>query len=114
MKGEPAPDERYERIFDPINTLREKSTNLPTRREMEDYLERVRDKVSQYLEEVQFDEANPMLRDAYVFHLVLEHEYQHQETLAYLMQLLAPEKSNARRKSFRINLKQTLLHARAT
>ncbi len=92
MKGEPAPDERYERIFDPINTPREKSTNLPTRREMEDYLERVRDRVLQYLATIQFDEANPMLRDAYVFHLVLEHEYQHQETLAYLMQLLAPEK----------------------
>lgn len=92
MKGEPAPDERYERIFDPINTPREKSTNLPTRREMEDYLERVRGKVLQYLEGVQFDEANPLLRNAYVFQLVLEHEYQHQETLAYLMQLLAPEK----------------------
>lgn len=92
MKGEPAPDERYERIFDPINTPREKSANLPTRSEMEDYLERVRDRVLQYLEEVQFDEANPLLRNAYVFQLVLEHEYQHQETLAYLMQLLAPEK----------------------
>jgi ergothioneine biosynthesis protein EgtB len=92
MKGEPAPDERYERIFDPISTPREQSQNLPSRREMENYLTCVRERVLQYLEEVQFDEANPLLRNAYVFHLVLEHEYQHQETLAYLMQLLAPEK----------------------
>ncbi len=92
MNNEPPPDERYERIFDPINTPREKSTDLPTRREMENYLQRVRERVLRYLTTIQFDEANPLLRDAYVFHLVLEHEYQHQETLAYLMQLIAPEK----------------------
>lgn len=92
MNGEPPPDDRYERIFDPINTPREKSTDLPTRREMENYLQRVRDRVLRYLAATRFDEANPLLRDAYVFHLVLEHEYQHQETLAYLMQLIAPEK----------------------
>ncbi|MFN2453172.1 MAG: SUMF1/EgtB/PvdO family nonheme iron enzyme [Pyrinomonadaceae bacterium] len=92
MRGENAPDERYERIFDPISTPREKSAHLPSRREMEDYLNRVRERVSQYLAEVEFDDANPLLRDAYIFDLVLEHEYQHQETLAYLMQMLAPEK----------------------
>ena len=92
MNGEPPPDDRYERIFDPINTPREKSTDLPTRREMENYLQQVRDRVLRYLATARFDEANPLLRDAYVFHLVLEHEYQHQETLAYLMQLIAPEK----------------------
>ncbi len=101
MKGEPAPDERYERIFDPINTPREKSTQLPSRGEMETYLAGVRERVVQYLAEVQFDDVNPLLRNAYVFHLVLEHEYQHQETLAYLMHLLAPEKK--RRPSLRAN-----------
>lgn len=90
MQGEAPPDERYERIFDPINTPREESKNLPTRREMEDFLVRVRGRVMDYLEKVQFDESEPLLRDAYIFHLVLEHEYQHQETLAYLMHLLNP------------------------
>src|SRR3954470_22571609 len=42
LHGEPAPDERYEHIFDPIRTPREESKNLPTRREMEGYLARVR------------------------------------------------------------------------
>ncbi|HEX8474256.1 MAG TPA: SUMF1/EgtB/PvdO family nonheme iron enzyme [Pyrinomonadaceae bacterium] len=90
IRGEHAPDERYERIFDPIQTPREESTNLPTRDEMEDYLTRVRERVVRVLDEMPFDDANPLLRDAYVFHLVLEHELQHQETLAYLLQLLAP------------------------
>ncbi len=90
MQGEAAPDERYERIFDPISTPREDSKNLPRRGEMEAYLKNVRGRVTDYLDKVQFDESNPLLRDAYVFQLVLEHEYQHQETLAYLLHLLDP------------------------
>jgi iron(II)-dependent oxidoreductase len=92
LMGQSAPDERYERIFDPINTPREESKNLPSRREMESFLARVREGVWRVLDEIHFDQREPLLRDAYVFHLVLEHEYQHQETLAYLLHLLAPEK----------------------
>jgi iron(II)-dependent oxidoreductase len=92
LKGEDAPDERYHRIFDPINTPREASKNLPTRREMEDYLTRVRERSLRHLGQTQFSEADPLLRDAYLFRLVLEHEQQHQETLAYLFHLLSPSK----------------------
>ncbi|MGB9178956.1 MAG: SUMF1/EgtB/PvdO family nonheme iron enzyme [Pyrinomonadaceae bacterium] len=94
LKGESAPDERYERIFDPISTPREESRNLPTRSEMETYLSKVRERVLRHLEATEFDDENPLLRDGYIFRLVLEHEYQHQETLAYLFQLLdAPKKT---------------------
>jgi iron(II)-dependent oxidoreductase len=93
LKGEDAPDARYERIFDPISTPREDSKNLPTRREMEDYLARVRLRVLKILDEAELDETkDPLLRGAYVFRLVLEHEQQHQETLAYLFHLLDPQK----------------------
>ncbi|MBA2733500.1 MAG: DinB family protein, partial [Acidobacteria bacterium] len=92
LKNEEALDERYERIFDPINTPREQSKNLPTRREMEDYLTRVRERTLRHLDEVQFDKADPLLRDGYLFRLVLEHEQQHQETLAYIFHLLSPSK----------------------
>lgn len=94
LKNEPAPDERYERIFDPINTPREESKNLPSRREMEDFLKRVRERTLRVLEETYFDEADPLLRDGYLFHLVLEHEYQHQETLLYLLHLLPAAKKS--------------------
>lgn len=90
--GENAPDERYERIFDPIKTPREQSKELPSRDEMESYLARVRESALRCLERVEFDERDPLLREAYVFDLVLEHEHQHQETLAYLLHLLDPEK----------------------
>jgi iron(II)-dependent oxidoreductase len=101
-KGDPAPDERYERIFDPIATPRENSKNLPSRREMEAYLARVREATLDYLAAAQPDTpahelllSSPLqqlLRDNYVFHLVLEHERQHQETLAYLLHMLDPAK----------------------
>jgi iron(II)-dependent oxidoreductase len=88
LKREPAPDERYERIFDPINTPREESKNLPSRSEMEAYLSSVRGRTLRVVEETRFDESNPLVREGYVFHLVLQHEYQHQETLCYLLHLL--------------------------
>jgi iron(II)-dependent oxidoreductase len=92
VKGDASPDERYERIFDPISTPREDSKDLPARREMETYLERVRSRVLDFLDHAPFDSDDVMLRDGYVFRLVLEHERQHQETLAYLLQLLDPVK----------------------
>jgi iron(II)-dependent oxidoreductase len=92
LMGQSAPDERFERIFDPINTPREDSKNLPSRREMESFLTRVREGVWRALDEIRFDDTEPLLRGAYIFHLVLQHEYQHQETLAYLLHLLDPEK----------------------
>lgn len=94
LAGESAPDERYERIFDPIKTPRESSRNLPSRREMESYMERVRARVWRVLDHAAFEDRNPLLKDAYIFHLVLQHEYQHQETLAYLFQLLDPKKKS--------------------
>ena len=93
LLGEPPADERYERVFDPIATPREESKDLPTRREMEDYLARVRSRALLALEEADFaGDAGALTRGGYVFRLVIEHERQHQETLAYLLQLLDPSK----------------------
>jgi iron(II)-dependent oxidoreductase len=88
----PAPDPAYERVFDPIRTPREESKNLPTRREMQDYLARVRDASLSYLAGFDFGDADPLKSGGYVFRLVIEHERQHQETLLYLLQLLDPSK----------------------
>jgi iron(II)-dependent oxidoreductase len=107
LRGEDAPDTRYERIFDPISTPREESKNLPSRKEMEGYLERVRVRALKALDEASAGGGgaaaaagsdSPLLRDAYIFRLVLEHEQQHQETLAYLFQLLSPSKKTRPRK----------------
>lgn len=103
MQGMKALDQRYERIFDPISTPREESMHLPTRREMEAFLARAREPVLSYLERANFETNDPMLRRAYVFRLVLEHEYQHQETLTYLLHLLAPSLKSSPGSEFSAN-----------
>ena len=89
-EGRPAPDPAYERVFDPIRTPREESKHLPARREMEDYLGRVRADVLESLGRSDFGARDPLKAGGYLFHLVLEHERQHQETLLYLFQMLDP------------------------
>ncbi|MEJ7713088.1 MAG: SUMF1/EgtB/PvdO family nonheme iron enzyme [Pyrinomonadaceae bacterium] len=94
LAGEGPPDARYERIFDPIKTPREDSKEMPTRSEMEAFLAHVRERALFVVRETSFDAVDPLRRDGYVFDLVLEHEHQHQETLAYLLQLLeAPKRA---------------------
>ncbi len=92
LSGQAPPDPAYERVFDPIRTPREESKDLPTRREMEAYLRRVREGVLEALDRFDFDDPDPLKSGGYIFNLVLEHERQHQETLCYLFQLLDPSK----------------------
>jgi iron(II)-dependent oxidoreductase len=83
-KGDPSPHPRFEAIFDPIKTPREDASNLPPIAEIDAYLDSVRAAALDYL-------ATPEgAADWYTFHLVLEHEFQHQETLLYLLHLLDP------------------------
>jgi iron(II)-dependent oxidoreductase len=92
LGGQAPLDKRYERVFDPIRTPREESKDLPTRREMEGYLRRVREGVLEALDRFDFSDAEPLKAGGHIFELVLEHERQHQETLCYLFQLLDPSK----------------------
>ena len=87
--GQPSINERYDVLFDPIKTPRENADVLPSRAEMQDYLEQTRANVLRALEETEGTGAdNPLLHNGYVFDLVLEHERQHQETLAALINAL--------------------------
>ena len=92
--GQPSVNPRYDVIFDPIKTPRENLARLPSRAEMEAYLAETRARVVRALESSDTtggDEA--LLAGGYVFDLVLEHERQHQETIAYLLnQLALPDK----------------------
>ena len=86
--GRSAVNESFQRIFDPIKTPRENSTNLPTKSEMLGYLNQVRENVRSVLDDFDFAAEDRLLRDGYIFNLVHQHELQHQETLAYLFHLL--------------------------
>jgi ergothioneine biosynthesis protein EgtB len=91
VKGDATISPRYDAIFDPIKTPREDSTNLPPMAEIESYLDRVREESLRFLSSFQPRASDPLVRDGYVFRMVLEHEYQHQETVTYLLQMLDPQ-----------------------
>src|SRR5581483_5826330 len=91
IKGDPTFAPRYDAVFDPIKTPREDANHLPPIAEIESYLTRVREEVLHFMHSLDDDGSHPLLRDGYIFDMVIEHEYQHQETLAYLLQMLAPE-----------------------
>ena len=73
------------------------SLQLPTLPEMIERLEEIRARVLNRLETVELDDRKPLLRDGYVYHMVLQHEYQHNETILQTLQLKKGEPYPARR-----------------
>ena len=70
---------------------------LPTLAEMTQRLAEIRARVLDRLATVEFDDRNPLLRDAFVYHMVLQHEYQHNETILQTLQLKKGEPYHAPR-----------------
>jgi iron(II)-dependent oxidoreductase len=63
------------------------SLELPTLTEMIDRLNEIRGRVLERLDSIELDDRKPLLRDGYVYHMVLQHEYQHNETILQTLQL---------------------------
>jgi iron(II)-dependent oxidoreductase len=80
----------YDVYFDPIKTPREEAKVLPSRSEIDAYLSETLQRVERFLESADLRSVanNGALSPRYVFDLVLEHELQHQETVAFIMQSL--------------------------
>ncbi|MBT8336582.1 MAG: ergothioneine biosynthesis protein EgtB [Gemmatimonadetes bacterium] len=76
-------------IYDPFRNPRavRAGLDLPERRAAFGYLAQVRSEVLGGLGEVDLDADGPLLRDGYVFRMVLQHEYQHNETILQTLQL---------------------------
>jgi iron(II)-dependent oxidoreductase len=60
---------------------------IPSFAEMLHKLAEIRKRVLERLETIDFDRENPLLAGAYVYHMVLQHEYQHNETILQTLQL---------------------------
>src|SRR5678816_3196023 len=73
------------------------SLALPTLAEMQERLRQIRSRVLDRLDTVSFDDGNPLLEGAYVYHMVLQHEYQHNETILQTLQLKQGEAYRAPR-----------------
>ena len=60
---------------------------LPGLEEVRDIMDEIRGRVLARLVSADFDAANPLLRDGFVYNMVLQHEYQHNETMLQTLQL---------------------------
>lgn len=60
---------------------------IPPFSDMLGRLQEIRDLVLARLETIDFDESNPLLAGGYVYNMVLQHEYQHNETILQTLQL---------------------------
>ena len=70
---------------------------MPPFSEMLDRLQEIRERVLKRLDRIDFDESNPLLAGGYVYHMVLQHEYQHNETILQTLQLKQGEPYQAPR-----------------
>jgi len=76
-------------LYNPFEHPRKErgSLALPGLQHCIQVMEEIRDRVLQRLESADFDGSNPLLRDGYVYRMVLQHEYQHNETILQTLQL---------------------------
>ena len=63
------------------------SLALPGLEGCRDIMDEIRGRVLARLISADFDAANPLLRDGFVYNMVLQHEYQHNETMLQTLQL---------------------------
>ena len=76
------------------------SLPLPGLRDMLARLREIRSRVLEQLDTLEWDEKNPLLREGFVYHMVLQHEYQHNETILQTLQLKQGEPFPAPRAVF--------------
>ena len=86
-------------IYNPFENPRAVRGSLPLkpRAQILGELERIRTLVLERLASIDFDDTNPLLRDGYVYNMVLQHEYQHNETILQTLQLKQGEPYRAPR-----------------
>jgi iron(II)-dependent oxidoreductase len=89
IAGEQASDGRFDRIYDAFESPRAERPELDllSPAEARDYLADVRARVVDVLERVDLDSGDRLLRGAFVYHMIIQHEYQHQETILATLQL---------------------------
>jgi iron(II)-dependent oxidoreductase len=86
-----ATDERYDDLYDAFKHPRRERPSLPILdpEGARAYAAGVRARVLALLDRIDPDSGNPLLRDAFVYGMVIQHEHQHDETLLATIQLMS-------------------------
>jgi iron(II)-dependent oxidoreductase len=89
LAGPASEGEGLRGIYNPFENPRATrgKLELPSRGACEAYLERVRTEVLARLGAHELNGASPLTRDGFVYRMVLQHEYQHGETMLQTLQL---------------------------
>lgn len=76
-------------LFNPFEHPRSErgKLSLPDINHSQEIMAEIRERVLQRLASADLDSSNPLLRDGYVYRMVLQHEYQHNETILQTLQL---------------------------
>jgi iron(II)-dependent oxidoreductase len=90
LSGERPQDERRMAVYDAFRNPRRSraALQLMDRAEVDRYRDGVRGRALALLEEADLDGDDPLLRDGYVYDLVVQHEHQHDETMLQSLQIL--------------------------
>jgi gamma-glutamyl hercynylcysteine S-oxide synthase len=77
-------------FYDAIEQPRKVRGQLPILRadEVRPYMEQVRERTLEVLGEIELDESDPLLAHGFVYEMLLAHEYQHNETMLQLLQMV--------------------------
>ncbi len=81
----------YDQIYDAFKNPRREREKLPllNRQECREYLAAVREQALAHLDQIDLDAPNPLTHDGYVFEMIIQHEYQHDETMLATLQLMS-------------------------
>jgi gamma-glutamyl hercynylcysteine S-oxide synthase len=87
--GDEQTDGRFDDLYDAFQHVRSERSALPimTAPQTRAYLDDVRRRMLANLEHVRLDDRDPLLRDGFMYGLIAQHEFQHQETMLQTLQL---------------------------
>ena len=90
MGGREPLDGELGNFYDAIENPRSTRNELPILRGAEcmGYLAGVRERALEVLESVELDPEDPLLRDGFIYEMLLAHEHQHNETMLQLLQMV--------------------------
>lgn len=93
IAGVPASNPDLDNIYDAFKHARRERTRLRLLepKQARNYIGDVRGKVFDVLEAIEFDPANPLLDQGFVYGMVVQHEHQHDETMLATLQLRTRE-----------------------
>jgi gamma-glutamyl hercynylcysteine S-oxide synthase len=77
-------------LYDAIEQPRKIRGELPILRadEVRPYMEQVRQRTLEVLDQIELDPEDPLLKDGFVYEMLLAHEHQHNETMLQLLQMV--------------------------